>query len=80
MRKRKKSPFWTQKWPVLPNFRQTRIFAKNPTLSLLHPYGPLTSCKKSEKTNEPIPGTECYGRRTDGQTDGQKDERTNPNS
>jgi hypothetical protein len=39
-----------------------RIFPKNPALSLLCLYGPLTSCKISEKTNEPIMRKVCYRR------------------
>ena len=35
-----------QKWGF------SSIFFKNRTLSLLYPYGALTSCKKLEKTNE----------------------------
>ena len=34
---------------------KTRFFPKNPALSLFCIYGPLTSCKISEKTNESIP-------------------------
>ena len=33
----------------LPNLGQMRFFSKNPALSLLCLYGPLTSCKISEK-------------------------------
>ena len=40
--------------PFLPIFEKMRIFPKNPALSLFYVYGPLTSCKKLEKTNEPI--------------------------
>ena len=36
-----------------PDFSQTRNFPKNPVTSLLSLYSPLTSCKKSEKSNEP---------------------------
>ena len=46
-----------------------KIFPKNPAVSLLCLYGPLTSCKISEKTNEPIDRKVCY-RRTDELTDG----------
>ena len=35
------------------------ICKKSNSVTFAHPYGPLTSCKKSEKTNEPIPGAEC---------------------
>ena len=44
-----------------------RIFPKNPALSLFYIYDRLTSCKKSEKTNEPILRTSVS--RTDGRTD-----------
>ena len=47
--------FWGLFGHFLPIFRKMRIFPKNPALSLLSIYGPLTSCKISEKTNEPIP-------------------------
>ena len=41
--------------PFCPNFEQIWIFHTNQALSLfsIH-YSPLTSCKKSEKTTEPI--------------------------
>ena len=51
--------------PLLPIFEKMRIFPKNPALSLFYVYGPLTSCKKIEKTNEPILRKTV----TDGQTD-----------
>ena len=35
-----------------PNLQPPRIFFKNSALSLLYPYGALTSCKELEKTNE----------------------------
>ena len=38
-----------------------RIFPKNRALSLFYVYGPLTSCKKIEKTNEPILRTLRHG-------------------
>ena len=41
---------------------QTRFFPKNRTPSLLTLYGPLTSCKRSEKTLEPILRKVRYGR------------------
>ena len=47
--------------PFFPIFQKMKIFPKNPTLSLFYIYGPLTSCKKSEKNNEPIPRKMCYG-------------------
>ena len=40
-----------QKWGT-PTFVTPKIFFKNRALSLLYPYGSLTSCKKLEKTNE----------------------------
>ena len=42
-------PFWT----LFPHFLENESFTV---------YGPLTSCKISEKTNEPIPRTLRYGR------------------
>ena len=48
------------------------FFFKNRALSLLYPYGALTSCKKLEKTNEQFPRyLETDGRtnrRTNGRT------------
>ena len=41
-----------QKWGVSPICDPPRFFFKNGALSLLYPYGALTSCKKLEKTNE----------------------------
>ena len=44
-----------QKYPqngCFPPFVTPQIFFKNQALSLLYPYGALTSCKKSEKNNE----------------------------
>ena len=35
-----------------PHLRPPTIFFKNRALSLLHPYGALTSCKKLEKSLE----------------------------
>ena len=52
----------------LPIFEKMRIFPKNMSLSLFYVYGPLTSCKKLEKNNEPILRTLRHGQ-TDGQTD-----------
>ena len=37
---------------VFPPFVASQDFFQNRTLSLLYPYGALTSCKKLEKTNE----------------------------
>ena len=38
--------------PFLPKFRQKWIFHKNQAPSIFSIYGPLTSSKKSEQTNE----------------------------
>ena len=40
------------KWGFSPICDPPRFFFKNRALSLLYPYGALTSCKKLEKTNE----------------------------
>ena len=48
--------------PFLPNLGKTRIFPKNRAMSLFYVYKPLTSYKKSEKTNEPIPRKLRHGR------------------
>ena len=45
----------------------SRFFFKNPALSLLYPYGALTSCKILEKTNEQ---SLTYDGRTHGQGQG----------
>ena len=47
-----------------------REFFRKIELSFFFPYGPLNSCKKSEKSFEPIPRTCVAGGRTDGRTDG----------
>ena len=57
-----------------PIFWKMIVFPKNRALSLFIIYGPLTSCKKLEKTNEPILRKLCYVRTyglTYGYTDGQ---------
>ena len=54
--------------PFLPIFGKMRVFPKNPALSLFYVYGPLTSCKITKKTNEPIPRKAHYTR-THGRTD-----------
>ena len=43
-----------QKWGFSP-ICDPKVFFKNRALSLLNPYGALTSCKKLEKTNEQSP-------------------------
>ena len=45
----------TQKWWFSSICDTPRFFFKNLALSLLYPYGALTSCKKLEKTNEQSP-------------------------
>ena len=52
--------------PFLPIFEKMRIFPKNPALSLFYIYGPLTSLKISEKSNEPILRTFHHGQTSDG--------------
>ena len=64
LRKSPKTLFLGLFRPFSPIFQKMRIFLKNPALSLLCLYGPLTSCKISEKTDEPIMRKVCY-RRTD---------------
>ena len=44
-----------QKWDFSPICDAPRFFFKNRALSLLYPYGTLTSCKELEKTNERSP-------------------------
>ena len=59
---------------LFPIFWKMRVFPKNQARSLFIIYGPLTSCKKLEKTNEPILRKLCYVRtygRTGVRTDGQ---------
>ena len=53
----------------MPENRKTGFFPKNRAPSLLTLYGPLTSCKRSEKVNEPIL-RKLGDRLTDWQTDG----------
>ena len=61
--------------PFRPKKGPRDFVLENQAPSLFTDYGPLTSCKKSEKTNDPIP------RKTpNGQTDGQTDRQTRANS
>merc|ERR1719494_225858 len=53
-----------------PPFVTPRFFFKNRALSLLYPYGALTSCKKLEKTNERSLRYLKTDTRTDGHTHG----------
>ena len=66
-----KNPIFGPFWALFAHYRVNEFFPKNPALSLFYVYGPLTSCKKLEKTNEPILRTLHHG-----QTDGQMDRRT----
>ena len=61
-----------QKWGFSPICDPPRFFFKNRALSLLYPYGALTSCKKLEKSLERSLRylKTDYGR-TDGRTNGQ---------
>ena len=52
-----------------PQIWAEREFFRKIGLSFFFPYGPLNSCKKSEKSFEPIPRTCVAGGRTDGRTD-----------
>ena len=65
LRKSPKTIFLGLFGPFSPFLRKSEFFLKNPALSLLSIYGPLTSCKISKKSNEPIPRKVRY-RRTDG--------------
>ena len=60
-----------QKWGFSPICDPPRFFFKNRALSLLYPYGALTSCKKLEKTNEQSLRYLKTDGHTDGRTDGQ---------
>ena len=69
-----------QKYPQnggFPPFVTPKIFSKNRALSLLYPYGALTSCKKLEKTNERSLRYLKTNRPTDKPTDETSDGRTN---
>ena len=57
---------------VFPHLRPPKIFFKNRALSLLYPYGALTSCKKLEKSLERSLRylKTDYGLRTDRWTNG----------
>ena len=54
--------------PFLPKNGEIGFFPKNRASSLFRIYGSLTSCKKSEKSYDPI-----LRKRWDGQTDGETD-------
>ena len=57
------------KMEVFPHLWPPRFFVKNRALSLLYPYGALTSCKKLEKTDEWSLRSSKRDRRTDKRTD-----------
>ena len=60
---------------IFPHLGPPKSFFKNQALSLLCPYGALTSCKKLENTNEQIfRGGRADGRADDTQTDTQTKE------
>ena len=61
-------PFWSI-------FGTMRIFFKNPALSLFSTYQPLTSCKISKNSNEPIL-RKLQSKKMDGRTNEQTNERT----
>ena len=46
-----KNPIFNPFWPIFPKMR---FFSKNRAPSLFYLYWPLTSCKKSESSNDPI--------------------------
>ena len=62
-----------KKWGVPPICDPQDFLFKNQALSLLYPYGALTSCKKLEKTNE---RSLRYSKTDHGLTDQQTDQRT----
>ena len=69
LRKVRKCQFWAQKCPISAILGIIRVFLKKLAPSLSSVYWTLTSCKKSEKSNEPILRKRHY-RRTDGRTYG----------
>ena len=54
LRKIPKTSFLARFGPFWPKNGQMDFFLKNRATSVFIIYGPLTSCKKSEKNNEPI--------------------------
>ena len=54
LRKIPKTSFWARFGPFWPKNGQMDFFLKNRAPSVFYTCGPLTSCKNSEKTNEPI--------------------------
>ena len=58
------------KWVFSPICDPQRSFFKNWALSLLYPYGALTSYKKFEKNNERSPRYLKTDQRTNGRTNG----------
>ena len=68
-RYRQKTSKCPPQWGFSPTCDTHKIFFKNRALSLLYPYGALTSCKKLEKTNE----QSLRYSKTDGLTDQRTD-------
>ena len=65
--KSRKKPVFDPFWPIFPKLR---FFLQNRFPSLFTIYGPLTSCKKSETSYDPVPVTLGYWL-TDTRTDWQ---------
>ena len=63
-----KKPYF---WSIFPVFGAKNFFPKNPVLSRTTPYGPLTPCLVSGKTNE-MEG-KLLRKLRDGRTEGRKD-------
>ena len=82
LRKLQKTLFSGQKSAIMAQNGQIRFFFKNRAPSLFKLGNFLSSCKKSEKSNEPIlrkPPDERTDERTDGRTDGHRSNyRTSP--
>ena len=68
LHKSTKTSFWAQFDPFCPQNGEIGFFLENRAPSLLSIYSPLTSCKKLEKTNEPMLRKVRY-ERTDERTD-----------
>ena len=71
LRKFGKCQFRAQNDYIWAQYPESRIFPKNPALSLFYLHGLLTSCKVSEKTNERLWRKVRQGRTEDSQTDRQ---------
>ena len=66
----RKTRFFAQIWPFDPVSTETRVFLKKSKMSVLSPYGYITSCKISEKSNERFLRKSVADARTDARTDG----------